>query len=48
MKIKASRLLVCAAISSALIGATSMAQEKSGDDLAIEEVLVTPQKRTDR
>lgn len=48
MKIKASQLLVYASISSALIGATVMAQEESGDDLAIEEVLVTAQKGSDR
>jgi len=45
MNIKPSRLLICAAISSALFSTTTIAQE--ADDLAIEEILVTAQKRSE-
>ena len=45
MNIKFSRLLICAAISSALLSTATIAQE--ADDLAIEEILVTAQKRSE-
>jgi len=47
MNIKPSRLLICAAISSALFSTATMAQDDSGDDLMIEEILVTAQKRSE-
>ena len=50
MRIKANRLLISAAISTALFGSalvsvTAMAQE--AEDFAIEEILVTAQKRSE-
>lgn len=46
MKIKATNFLITAAISTALFGANAMAQDDS-DDLMIEEILVTAQKRSE-
>jgi len=45
MNTKPSRLLICAAMSSALFSTATIAQE--ADDLAIEEILVTAQKRSE-
>ena len=45
MKIKPTRLWISVAISSALFSTTTIAQE--ADDLAIEEILVTAQKRSE-
>lgn len=47
MKINTTKLLFSAAISSVLFGATAAAQDETGDDLAIEEILVTAQKRSE-
>jgi iron complex outermembrane receptor protein len=47
MKIRVTNVLIYFVISSSLVGATTVAQEKRDDDLMIEEVMVTAQRRSE-
>ncbi len=46
MRVQTTKLLICVAVSTALFGGTAVAQEESSD-VAIEEILVTAQKRSE-